>query len=517
MMNDEALAPLRRTGMRAITAFLLANVVAIALVGLLLGSADTWPACLMAALIAIIPTWSSYHGRIDAATRMSFGIALPLYPALFVYLFQGHPWQMDMHMYFFVCFSLMVLLCDRFPILIGAALTVGHHLLLYLLLPDWVFPGSGSLPRVLLHGFLVSCEVAILLTAVNLITRLTINNVNERTEADAARTQAENALRDADIARANAEKALMQSREAEARAEQEHRDRLAAEAALHDLGVARRQATADEIEAGIGALIEDLRAAAEDIAEQARDISSVSTVLVEQASGLSASSASAVASIESVAQNSDELTAAIRSVGSNAQAAQGVALATADSISTLEPGIDRLTHEVDAARDILAMVSKIASQSNLLALNASIEAARSGEAGRGFAVVAGEMKQMATATGRATDDIAAKLGGIVSAATAFRALIATSTTHADKIKASNSAIFAAVEQQQVATDAIANGADRMLAKAIDTDSRSRTLSEVAETNNSIATNATVLAHKLGQGADELWDRMNDLLGELRAA
>jgi methyl-accepting chemotaxis protein len=264
-------------------------------------------------------------------------------------------------------------------------------------------------------------------------------------------------------------------------------------------------------------LIEDLRAAAEDIAEQARDISSVSSVLVEQASGLSASSASAVASIESVAQNSDELTAAIRSVGSNAQAAQGVALATADSISTLEPGIDRLTHEVDAARDILAMVSKIASQSNLLALNASIEAARSGDAGRGFAVVAGEMKQMASATGRATNDIAAKLAGIVSAATAFRALIETSTTHADKIKASSSAIFAAVEQQQVATDAIADGADRMLAKAIDTDSRSRTLTEVAETNSSIATNATVLAHKLGQGADELWGRMHDLLGELRAA
>ena len=209
--------------------------------------------------------------------------------------------------------------------------------------------------------------------------------------------------------------------------------------------------------------------------------------------------------------------AAIRSVGSNADTAQRVALATAGAIAALEPGVDKLAREIDTARDVLAMVGEIASQSNLLALNATIEAARSGEAGRGFSVVAAEMKQMANATGRATSDIAAKLGGIVSAATAFRELITTSTVHAEKIKQSNAAIFAAVEEQQSATGAIAREAEDVLAKAVDADGRSRTLAEVAISNRKIANDATVLANELGQRAERLRTRMRTLIGDLRAA
>jgi len=91
MTNDKALAPLRRMGMLAITAFLWANVFTIPLVGYLLDSADTAIASLMAALIVIVPSWCFYKGRMDAQARMTYGIALSLYPMLFVYLFQRDP------------------------------------------------------------------------------------------------------------------------------------------------------------------------------------------------------------------------------------------------------------------------------------------------------------------------------------------------------------------------------------------------------------------------------------------
>jgi methyl-accepting chemotaxis protein len=385
----------------------------------------------------------------------------------------------------------------------GAAWVLFHHISLFLLFPHWVFPGSGTVTRVFLHGLLVGLEVVILVTAVRLITRLTMTNVSARAMAETNRERAETALHEADVARDKADR--------------EHRDRLAAEAALQTESALRRRDTADQIEASIGALIKDLLQVADKISQQAGDISSVSTALMAQADSLGSSSASAVTAIQEVAANSDELTASIRSVAINAQAAQRIALETAQSLATLEPGIAKLTQEVDLAQNILSMVGEIASQSNLLSLNATIEAARSGESGLGFAVVASEMKQMAATTGRAATDIASKLAGIAGATDAFHELIASSATHADEITNSSMAIFAAIEQQQGATDAISSGADRVLAKAIDTDSQSRALSQVAANNGAIAIEAAVLADQLGKSAEELRERVNGLLGELRAA
>jgi len=510
MTSDKALAPLRARGTRIILAFIWANVLAVLPIGLFLGARDSWLMvfCLLAA--AALPSWCAYKRREDSQSRAITAITLTILPIVYVSLFRGDPWQMDSHMYFFVCFSLTVLLCDRAAVLIVLGLTVVHHLLFFLLMPDWVFPGSGSIARVLFHGFLVGCQALILFKAIQEITSLKIETGRAREEADQARQQA-------DIARHQAEDALERSRLSEQRAEREHRERLVAEAALKVASDNRRLTTAEEIDQSVGALLTDLRRVAEEFAQQAGDINSVSAILADEAGHLRTSSEDAVDSIFDMARNTEELADSIRIVGSNAHVAQQVAMTTARSIATLGPGIQKLGDEVDTANSILQLVSEIASQSNLLALNASIEAARSGDAGRGFAVVAAEMKQMALATSRAADEISGKLAGIVTAANAFRAQIDATTERVDEITESSSAIAVAVEQQQVATEAIARGAELVLSKASTANQRSSALHEAAGRNRAIADSTIQLANQLGARARDLSDRMEGLLAQLRAA
>ena len=77
--------------------------------------------------------------------------------------------------------------------------------------------------------------------------------------------------------------------------------------------------------------------------------------------------------------------------------------------------IGQLSRAAQQIGEVVKLITAIAEQTNLLALNATIEAARAGEAGRGFAVVASEVKSLASQTAKATDEISCHISGIQSA------------------------------------------------------------------------------------------------------
>jgi methyl-accepting chemotaxis protein len=156
-----------------------------------------------------------------------------------------------------------------------------------------------------------------------------------------------------------------------------------------------------------------------------------------------------------VAGATEELTGSTREIGNRvAESAQIASQAVAEAEAT-NATINGLVSQAQKIGDVVKLISDIASQTNLLALNATIEAARAGEAGKGFAVVASEVKNLASQTAKATEEIASQIGGmqgITRDAVAAIQNIGSTIGRMDEIA---TAIAAAVEQQGTTTQTIA--------------------------------------------------------------
>ncbi|MFC0202836.1 hybrid sensor histidine kinase/response regulator [Novosphingobium soli] len=110
----------------------------------------------------------SYHlmwwrSGVSRPTRYLASVALMAEPAILLVLLQGHPWQMDMHMYFFALLTLTIGWADRNAVLVAAVTVSLHHLLLLYVLPSAVFSGQGNnLERVALHAVIVMFQATML-------------------------------------------------------------------------------------------------------------------------------------------------------------------------------------------------------------------------------------------------------------------------------------------------------------------------------------------------------------------
>jgi methyl-accepting chemotaxis protein len=115
-----------------------------------------------------------------------------------------------------------------------------------------------------------------------------------------------------------------------------------------------------------------------------------------------------------------------------------------------------LSNAASRIGDVIKIISAIAEQTNLLALNATIEAARAGEAGKGFAVVASEVKALASQTAKATEEISTQINEMqASTGETVTAISEIGTTIGFISKIAN-AIFEAVDQQNAVTKEIAH-------------------------------------------------------------
>ncbi|MDP5184700.1 methyl-accepting chemotaxis protein [Blastococcus sp. BMG 814] len=171
-----------------------------------------------------------------------------------------------------------------------------------------------------------------------------------------------------------------------------------------------------------------------------------------QADEVVASAGAVASSVDTVATGSSQMESAIREIAHNATEAARVAGQAVSVAENTTKTVGKLGDSSQEIATVIKLINGIAEQTNLLALNATIEAARAGEAGKGFAVVASEVKELAQETARATEDISKRVEAIQADTAGAVDAISQISSVIGEINDFQATIAAAVEEQTATTN-----------------------------------------------------------------
>lgn len=302
--------------------------------------------------------------------------------------------------------------------------------------------------------------------------------------------------------RANEEIRLQQEREREREEAEQRKATLLAEVA------SQFERTVGEVVKGVASASSELQTTAARMATTAEEAST-------RTNDLSHNMTEANSGATSAAAASDEFALSIGEISRQAASSSQLARLATDATNEADTTISALSDSADQVGQIVELIQTIAQRTNLLALNASIEAARGGEAGRGFAVVASEVKELAMQTSRATEQVAEQIRAMQDSTGASVTALRSIAGQVRELESTAISIASAVDQQSVAGQDLAKSIDMAARGTEKVTGHLEDVRELSLSTGAAASQVLTSANDLDQQASTLSEQVKTFLARVR--
>jgi methyl-accepting chemotaxis protein len=254
----------------------------------------------------------------------------------------------------------------------------------------------------------------------------------------------------------------------------------------------------------------------DELEQTSKELASIAEDTNVQTTATSAASEEATANVQTVASASEELSASIEEIAQQIARTNKVITQTNDAVQATNTKVLDLDGTAQRIGEVVNLIQDIAEQTNLLALNATIEAARAGEMGKGFAVVATEVKELASQTSKATEEISQQIAEIQGSSKDAVEAIQEITSSIRQVNEFASNIAASVEQQGAATAEITENVHQAATGTQNVSENMVLVAQAAEKTNQSSDLVSKTASSVRQEVVDLREQIDDFLYKVQS-